>query len=146
LSEAKVKIEKELNKYLTNISIRMRFVGNKIIVLGEVNSPGSQTFYDEKITVFQALGLAGDVASFGDKTKVTLVREKNNEIKYHYMDLTRKDIVESEFYYLLPNDVLIIDPVRAKYRAMQNYNMLYLLFSSITTAISVYSLTQQQNQ
>lgn len=142
IAEAKIKIEKELNKYLSNISIRMRFVGNKITILGEVNSPGSQTFYDEKITIFQALGLAGDIADFGDKTKVTLIREKNNEIKYHYLDLTRRDVVESDYYYLIPNDILIVDPVKAKYRAMQNYSMLYLLFSTISTAISIYSLSQ----
>jgi polysaccharide biosynthesis/export protein len=140
IDQAKVKIEKELNKYLTNISVRMRFVGNKITVIGEVNQPGNQAFYDEKITIFQALGLAGDVADFGDKTKVTLIREKDNEIRYHYLDLTRTDIVESEFYYLLPNDILIVDPVKAKYRSMQNYNMLYLVLSSIATAISIYSL------
>lgn len=140
IDDAKIKIEKELNKYLTNISVRMRFVGNKVTVLGEVLVPGSYLFYDEKITIFQALGLAGDVANYGDKTKVTLIREKNNEIKYYYLNLTKKEIAESEFYYLLPNDVLIVDPVRAKYRAMQNYSMLYLLLSTIATALSIYSL------
>jgi polysaccharide biosynthesis/export protein len=142
IDAARVKIEKELNKYLTNISVRMRFVGNKITVIGEVNHPGNQTFYDEKITVFQALGLAGDIADFGDKTKVTLVREKNNEIKYIYLDLTKKNIVESEYYYLLPNDILIVDPVRAKYRGLQNFNTVYLIFATISTAIQVYLLTK----
>jgi polysaccharide biosynthesis/export protein len=140
IDKAKIMIENELNKYLTNISVRLRFVGNKITVLGEVNVPGNHTFYDEKITVFQALGLAGDIANFGDKTKVTLIREINKSITYQYIDLTKKDIVESENYYMLPNDVLIVDPVRAKYRNMHNYNFIYLMTTITTTAATLYSI------
>ncbi|MBN2524302.1 MAG: polysaccharide biosynthesis/export family protein [Bacteroidales bacterium] len=140
LEEARNKLEQELNKYLTNISIRIRFVGNKITVLGEVKNPGNFTFFDEKITVFQALALASDVSDFGDKTKVTLVREKDNVITYQYLDLTNKKIAESENYYLLPNDILIVDPVRTKYRQMRDYTPVYLMLTTITTLIAVLSL------
>jgi len=140
LEEARNKLEQELNKYLTNISIRIRFVGNKITVLGEVRNPGNFTFFDEKITVFQALALASDVSDFGDKTKVTLVREKDNIITYQYLDLTNKRIAESENYYLLPNDILIVDPVRTKYRQMRDYTPVYLMLTTITTLIAVLSL------
>ena len=133
IDEAQKKLETELNKYLTNISLRVRFVSNKITVVGEVNRPGNYTFYDEKITVFQALGLAGDIANYGDKTKVALLREKDDIINYHYLDLTDKDIVASDFYYLLPNDVLIVEPVRSKYRTMQDRSLVYLLLSTMST-------------
>ena len=52
----------------------------------------------------------------GDLSRVTLVREKDNVIKYYYLDLTKKNIASSEYYYLLPNDVVIINPIKAKYR------------------------------
>jgi polysaccharide export outer membrane protein len=133
LEEARIKLEKELNKYLTNVSIRIRFVANKITIVGEVNHPGNYTFYDEKINVFQALGLAGDIANYGDKTKVALVREKDDNINYQYLDLTSKSIVESDYYYLLPNDILIVDPVKAKYRMLQDRNMVYLIVSTVTS-------------
>ncbi len=142
IDQAKVMLEKELNKYLSNISVRLRFVANKITVIGEVRAPGSHAFFDEKINVFQALSLAGDIADYGDKTHVTLLREFNDEINYHYLDLTKKDIVKSEFYYLQPNDVLIVDPVRAKYRSMRDYTVLTLLFGAIqaiSTAITISS-------
>jgi len=148
IDEAKVKIEKELNKYLSNISVRMRFVGNKITVVGEVNRPGNYIFYDEKITVFQALGLAGDIANFGNKTEVTLIRESNNDIKYHYLDLSKTNIVSSDYYYLLPNDILIINPVKAKYRTLQNFREIQLIFSAIAamnTLATLYYAIQSQN-
>ncbi len=143
IEEAQKKLETELNKYLTNISLRVRFVGNKITVLGEVNYPGNHIFYDEKITIFQAFGLAGDIASYGDKTKVTLLRENDNVISYHYMNLTDKKIVESDFYYLLPNDILIVDPVPAKYRTMQDRSLIYLILSTLTTLATTASVTIQ---
>jgi polysaccharide biosynthesis/export protein len=132
IEEARDKLENKLNKYLTDISIRVRFVGNKITVIGEVKYPGNYTFFDEKITVFQALGLAGDIFTYGDKTKVTLIRETDNNIRYHYLDMTNKNIAESEFYYMLPNDILIVDAVPAKYRQLQDRNLIYLILSSLT--------------
>ena len=137
IEEARNKLEQELNKYLTNISLRVRFVGNKITVLGEVNRPGNYTFFDEKITVFQALGLASDIADFGNKTKVTLLREKDNLIKYHYLDLTDKNITSSEFYYLLPNDILLVDPVKQKYRTLQDRNLITFILTSVTSVLSI---------
>ena len=137
IEEARDKLEKELNKYLTNISLRVRFVGNKITVIGEVRQPGNYTFFDEKITIFQALGLAGDIYTFGDKTKVTLIRENDNTIRYHYLDMTEKNIAESEFYYMLPNDILIVDAVPAKYRQLQDRGLILLILSTLTSLATV---------
>ena len=110
IDQAKNKIESSLSRYLNNISVRVRFVGNKITVLGEVKNPGSQSFYDEKINVFQAISLASGITNFGNKTDVTLIRESNDKITYHYLDLSDKNIVSSKYYYLLPNDILIVSP------------------------------------
>jgi polysaccharide export outer membrane protein len=137
IEQAREKLERELNKYLTNISIRVRFVGNKITVLGEVRYPGNYTFFDEKITIFQALGLAGDIFTYGDKTKVTLLRETDNIIQYHYLDLTNKNIAESEYYYMLPNDILIVDAVPARYRQLQDRNLIYLILTTLTSIATV---------
>ena len=146
LEEARTKLEKELNKYLTNISVRVRFVGNKITVIGEVKRPGNFTFFDEKITVFQALALASDIDIYGDKTKVTLIRESDNEITYRYLDLSDKKIVQSDYYYLLPNDILIVDPVKAKYRRLRDYTPFYVMISTISTAVTVITLIYNINK
>ena len=129
INQAKEKIESSLSRYLNNVSIRVRFVSNKVTLLGEVMHPGQYSFYDEKINVFQALGFANGITPYGNKTNVTLIREKDNVIKYHYIDLTDKKVVESEFYYLLPNDILIISPINAKYRELRTYSL------SLTSAI-----------
>ena len=134
INQAREKIEKSLAVYLNNISVIVRFVSNKVTVLGEVAQPGQHSFYDEKISVFQALGFAGGASSYGDLTSVTLVREKDNVIRYYYMDLTKKNIASSEYYYLLPNDVIIINPIKQKYRELKDYAI--TLSASILTSIS----------
>jgi polysaccharide export outer membrane protein len=129
INQAKDKIEKSLDRYLNNVSVRVRFVSNKVTILGEVKRPGHYSFYDEKVNIFQALGFANGISDYGNKTNITLIREKDNIIRYSYIDLTDKDIVESDYYYLLPNDVIIVNPINAKYRELRTYSL------SLITAI-----------
>ena len=113
INQARDKVEKSLSVYLNNISVIVRYVSNKVTILGEVANPGQHSFYDEKISVFQAISFAGGTSDYGDLTRVTLVREKDNVINYYYIDLTKKNIAASEYYYLLPNDIIIINPINA---------------------------------
>jgi len=144
INQARIEVEKSLGVYLNNISVIVRFVSNKVTVLGEVARPGQHSFYDEKVTVFQAVGFAGGTSAFGDLSNVTLVREKDNVIKYFYLDMTKKNIASSEYYYLLPNDVLIINPIKAKYRALRDYslNLTATVLTSITAVLSIILITR----
>jgi polysaccharide export outer membrane protein len=144
INGAREKIEKALGVYLNNISLIVRFVSNKVTVLGEVNNPGQHSFYDEKVTVFQAIGFASGTSGYGDLSTVTLVREKDNVIKYYYIDLTKKNIASSEYYYLLPNDVLIINPIKAKYRSLRDYALTLsaTVLTSISAALSIILIVQ----
>ena len=135
INKAKDKIESSLSRYLNNVSVRVRFVSNKITILGEVYRPGQYAFYDEKVNIFQAIGFANGINTFGNKENITLIREKDNIIKYYYLDLTEKNIVASEFYYLLPNDVVIINPINAKYRELRVYPL--TLVSTILSTIAI---------
>lgn len=139
INEARAKIEKSLSVYLNSISVVVRFVSNKITLLGELHQPGQHTFFDEKVTIFQAIGFAGGASDFADLSNVTLVREKDNVIKYYTLDLTKKNIASSEYYYLLPNDILIINPVNAKYRTMRDYG-LQVTSAILTTVLAVLSI------
>jgi len=134
INQAREIIEKSLALKLNNVSVIVRFVSNKVTLLGEVNRPGQHSFFDEKVTVFQAMGFAGGSTGFGDLSNVTLIRERDNVIKYFYLDLTKKNIASSDYYYLLPNDILIINPINAKYRGLRDYGL--DLFATVLTSIS----------
>jgi polysaccharide export outer membrane protein len=137
LREAQQKIEEEVGQYLPNISITVKFVNNRVAVLGEVTRPGEYSFYRDQITIFQALSYAGDFTDYGNKTDVILIREAKNEINYYYLDLTDKDIVGSPYYYIIPNDVILVKPIKQKFRNLSMVNWpIYL--TTITTAVTLY--------
>lgn len=144
LQEAQKKIEEDVSQYLTNISITVKFVNNTVSVLGEVRAPGEHVFYKDQITVFQAFSLAGGFSDYGDMEKVVLIRESKNKIHYYYLDLTKKEIVSSEFYYIIPNDVLIVKPINAKFRNLSLVNVPVFL-TTITTFVTLYFLFYRPN-
>ncbi|MBK6963885.1 MAG: polysaccharide biosynthesis/export family protein [Bacteroidales bacterium] len=136
LAEAKVKVESELSQYLSNTAITMKFVNSNITVLGEVRNQGEFPFFKEQINIFQALGYAGGITDYGDKSKVTLIRERNNEISYYYLNLTDKKIVESDLFYLEPGDVVIVEAINLKNRNLRPFSYSSFL-ATITTIVTV---------
>jgi len=114
LEEAASVIEKSLIGIITRPIVTVHFVNNTVTVLGEVNAPGRYDFNDQKINIFQALGYAGDIAYYGNRKHVMLVREENGVIHRHYFDLTDEKLLESDYYYVLPNDVIYIEPLKRR--------------------------------
>ena len=86
-----------------------------ISVLGEVNAPGTFTIAREKINVLEALARAGDMTIYGIRNNVTLIREDvEGKKSYHTLDLNDANIVNSPYYYLQQNDILYVEPNKAK--------------------------------
>jgi len=139
LPEAQEAIQNKVGEYLPNISISVKFVNNAVSVLGEVKRPGEYAFYRDQITIFQAISYAGGFTDYGNKEGVTLIRESDNKITYQYLDLTNKDIVSSEYYYVIPNDVIIIKPIRQKFRNLSLVNVPVFL-TTVTTFATLYLL------
>lgn len=143
LQEAQAKIESSASEYLPQVSITVKFVNNTVALLGEVKRPGEYKFYKDQITIFQAVSFAGGFTDYGRKIDVILVREAKNKVNYYYLDLTDKDIVESDYYYVIPNDVIIVKPIRAKFRNLSLVNV-PLFLTTITTAVTLYLLFNNQ--
>ena len=96
--------------HLTNLTVKVRRINSKFTVLGEVNSPGTFSFIDQKLNVLQALGYAGDLTIFGKRKGITLIREKNGIRKTHKIDLTNLNTVFGPYYQIKNNDIIIVDP------------------------------------
>ena len=114
LEEAANVIEKSLIGIITRPIVTIHFVNNTVTVLGEVNAPGRYDFNEQKINIFQALGYAGDIAYFGNRKHVMLVREENGIIQRHYFDLTDENLLESDYFFVLPNDVIYVEPLKRR--------------------------------
>ncbi|WP_026632560.1 polysaccharide biosynthesis/export family protein [Dyadobacter alkalitolerans] len=107
-------IRTRLLNYLKEPSVIVRNLNFKVSVLGEVKSPAVYVIPDEKITLPEVLSLAGDLTIYGNRSTVMIIREENNERSYARIDLTSRDIFNSPYYYLHKNDVVYVEPVKAR--------------------------------
>jgi len=92
------------------VVVDVRILNFKITVLGEVNNPGVFEIQDERVTLPQAIGLAGDLNKDGKRENITVIREENGVQKVSRIDLTKTDLFSSPFYYLKQNDVVYVEP------------------------------------
>ncbi len=107
-------LKKEISKYVNDPVINLRILNFTISVLGEVTQPGTYTVPDERITIIEALGLSGDMTIFGKRKKIVVIREENNIKSYGELDITSINIVNSPYYYLQQNDIVIVSPNHAR--------------------------------
>jgi polysaccharide biosynthesis/export protein len=121
LDGASTEIKETLKTIMNTPIVSVKFVNNSITVLGEVTRAGTYPYPTEQISIFKALGLAGDVSEYGNRKKVVLIREKGKQIHKYYLDLTKDDIFKSEFYYLKPNDIVYVPPMKLRRYGMKSF-------------------------
>ena len=134
--EIKHDLERELSSYVAGyqdykmLSVEVNIVRRSFSVISDKGS-GTFTIPKEKVTIFEALAMAGDIGDFGDRSKVRIVRELEGETQIKVFDVRSKDIINSEFYYIEPNDVIYIQRIKG-----QSFGV-----NSVTTSISVVATT-----
>ncbi len=119
--------------HLKNPTVVVRLLNSKITVLGEVNTPGTYNFTEKNITLLQVIGLAGDLTINGRRNDIMLIRQENDEKKIIHIDLTSTDWFSSPYYYIKPNDVIIVNPNEAKIKSAG-------LISSPSALLSIVSI------
>ncbi len=97
--------------------VTVRILNSKITVLGEVRSPGTYTFAEKNLTMLQALGLAGDLTINGERKDVLLIRQEGNSKTIHHINLTSKEWMSTELFYIKQNDVIIVNPNSARIKS-----------------------------
>ena len=140
LSPAEVKDmlrEKLSADYLNNPIINVRLKSFKVTVLGEVRSPGTFLVTGERITILEALGLAGDLTIKGMRKNVLVIRDFNGTKVYTRIDLTKKEVMKSPVFYLTQNDVIYVEPNKSAVSASTLDNRVSLIFSILTLASTV---------
>jgi polysaccharide export outer membrane protein len=117
VEEVREKIEKALlDKYFkeqANIFVTVKLAGIRYTTIGEIGS-GTQVIYKEQVTIMEAIAQAGDISEFGDRTDVVIVRQYPGGEKRHHIDLTSMDAMKSPYYYIQPNDLIIVNPLPQK--------------------------------
>lgn len=138
--EAIEKIRGELTKYIKDPGVNINYNNFRISVLGEVAHPGSFIVPTERITVLDALGMAGDMTIRGLRTNVMVVREKDGQKSIHRLDMTKQETLNSPYYYLAQNDIIYVEPNKAQINNSKlgaNSNIIVSIAGLIITVISV---------
>lgn len=113
-AEAKEKLKEKLVKVVKDPIVNIRYLNYKVTVVGEVNRPGTFTIPSEKINLVEALGMAGDMTAYGMRENVLIMREVEGIRKVTRLNLNSKEVLSSPYFYLLPNDVVYVEPHRMK--------------------------------
>jgi polysaccharide export outer membrane protein len=142
--EAQELVQRKINEYFTNATVILKMVSFRVSVLGDVERPGGFFIYHNQITVLEALAMAGGPNELADKSHVTLLRQSDRGVQAIYIDLSRTDVLSSEYYYLLPNDVIYVPTLGARASRL-NLDLLVILLSAISTAAVVFTVIQNQN-
>lgn len=122
--QLKTELDSRLKQYLTDPVVTVRHLNFNISILGDVGSPGQKTSSTERLNIFQALALAGDMRDSANRTNVKLIRyseESGKDITYN-LDLSETSIVNSPYYYLQQNDILYVEPDKNKQIAANTTN------------------------
>lgn len=112
--EASTLIQEQLKNYVADPLVSIRILNFKVTVLGDVRSPGTFTIPNERITLPEALGLSGDLNITGVRKNILVIREENGHKKQYRIDLTDASSFSSPVFYLQQNDIVYVEPNRAK--------------------------------
>ncbi len=132
-NQAILLFKEKLSEYIVNPGVNINFTNFKVSVMGEVNSPGTFTLPNERITVLEALTLAGDLTITGVRNNVMVIREQDGKKQTYSIDLTSRTALDSPVYYLNQNDVVYVEPNKTRMRQSTEFN--YPLIISVAGII-----------
>jgi len=135
-AQASDKIQKALSDYVSNTSVTVKFVDNQVTVMGEVNRQGVFPFIQDKLNIYEAIGLGGGITRYGNRKSVIVIRNVDDKIIHYRLNLSDSKIASKDYYYVMPNDVVIVEPLKDISTSYQNITYTTIL-ASISTALAI---------
>jgi len=130
----------KLNPYLKQPIVNIRIVNFRVTVLGEVRMPGSYPVINERLSIIDALGLAGDLTIYGDRRNITLVREQGGKRTFETIDLTDKALFDSPYFYLSQNDALYVPANKTRVNSSDVGPNTSVIISAISILITLVAI------
>ena len=132
-SQAHDLIVEKLKPYLKEFVVTINYVNYKVSVLGEVKSPGQYTIYNERVSIPDALSLAGDLTPYGRRNDVLIIRETNGQLEFHRVNLNDDQIFRSPYYFLQQNDIVYVSPNKVRAVTSSNISIYLSIISTLVT-------------
>ena len=132
-------VEKLLKEYIADASVTVKMVNNYVSLIGEMQRPGKYIIYKDRMNIFQALAMGGDLTEFSNRQEIQLIRQTPEGNIVKEFTLRDRSIMASEFYYVMPNDVIYAKPMKGKFFQMNAFPYSVIL-SSITTFVLLWNV------
>lgn len=129
-------IKESLANILNQPIVSIKLVNKNVTVLGEVKSPGHYPYTTDKLSIFQALGMAGDIGEYGNHKSVILIRNENEVNKRIELNLLDARLLSSEYYYVNPGDVIYVKPYRSKFWGFREFPF-SVVISTVTASVLI---------
>lgn len=137
--EAQAKVQEHADEYLKGASVKVKLLNFRVTVMGEVTTPGVYYNYNSSLSILEALSIANGITDHAKINRVLVIRTNNQESKTYRLDLSSKNFLKSEAFFIQPNDVIYVEPHKIKNTDM-NSNVYSLLLSTVSTAVLITSL------
>lgn len=136
LSVVTTDVENALKGYIADAAVSVKMINNYVSLLGEVKKPGRYPIYKDRLNIFQALAMGGDLSDYSNRQMVQVIRQtiRGNIIKE--FSLSDRSIMSSEFFYVMPNDVIYAKPMKGKFFQMNAFPYSVIL-TTITTFVLI---------
>lgn len=138
VDEIKAQIEDKLKTYMKEFIVIVKLVNFNITMLGEVQRPGQYKIYQDNINIFEAVSMASDLTDFANRNKVAIIRQTKSGSEVIYVDMTKRDLLASDYFYLKPNDIIYVQPVKGKQFTFANFPY-GIVFGFVSTTILLLS-------
>ena len=139
VDQAKDKMQIEVDKFMNQTTLIVKLSNFNLTVLGEVNKPGMYKVYQSQINLFEAMALAGNMTNFAKKNDVKIVRQTDHGSEIITVDMGQADILSSPYYYLKPNDIVYVEPLKIKQWGFTTFPY-STVFSIVTLGVTLYSI------
>lgn len=143
VDEAKDKLQKAINTYVNGSMLVVKLASFNLTLLGEVARPGMYKVYQSQINLFEAVAMAGNMTNFAKRKAVRIVRQTDNGSEIITVDMGKADILSSPYYYLKPNDIVYVEPLKLKQWGFSTFP--YSTVFSIASLAATLYLTFKKN-
>ena len=144
VDEAKNKLQTAINTYINGSMLVVKLASFNVTLLGEVSRPGMYKVYQSQINLFEAMSLAGNMTNFAKKSEVKIIRQTDNGSEIVTVDMGQADILSSPYYYLKPNDIVYVEPLKIKQWGFTTFPY-STVFSIVTLGVTLYSIFRNNN-
>ena len=141
---AKKKMQAEIDKFVNQTTIIVKLSNFNLTVLGEVTRPGMYKVYQSQINLFEAIAMAGNMTNFAKNSEVKIIRQTDNGSEIVTVDMGKADILSSPYYYLKPNDIIYVEPLKIKQWGFTTFPYSTVI-SIVTLGVTMFSILYFRN-